>query len=71
MKGAFDGGLEIPHSNKKFYGYDADEKVGSCEYAPATSSRYGVPLSIAPEHACVAGVRCRSSQGAHPRRPRL
>merc|ERR1712054_321960 len=26
MKGAFDGGLEIPHSNKKFYGYDADEK---------------------------------------------
>merc|ERR1712032_912308 len=23
MKGAFDGGLEIPHSNKKFYGYDA------------------------------------------------
>jgi len=26
MKGAFDGGLEIPHSEKKFYGYDADEK---------------------------------------------
>merc|ERR1711924_583984 len=25
MKGAFDGGLEIPHSEKKFYGYDADE----------------------------------------------
>merc|ERR1712167_174149 len=25
MKGAFDGGLEIPHSNKKFYGFDADE----------------------------------------------
>merc|ERR1712159_894717 len=25
MKGAFDGGLEIPHNNKKFYGYDADE----------------------------------------------
>merc|ERR1712216_1117094 len=29
MKGAFDGGLEIPHSEKKFFGYDADEK----EYA--------------------------------------
>merc|ERR1712205_282312 len=26
MKGAFDGGLEIPHSEKKFYGYDAEEK---------------------------------------------
>jgi len=26
MKGAFDGGLEIPHNEKKFYGYDADEK---------------------------------------------
>merc|ERR1711896_1525 len=26
MKGAFDGGLEIPHSEKKFYGYDPDEK---------------------------------------------
>merc|ERR1712046_354260 len=25
MKGAFDGGLEIPHSNEKFYGYDAEE----------------------------------------------
>merc|ERR1712054_689699 len=25
MKGAFDGGLEIPHNEKKFYGYDADE----------------------------------------------
>jgi len=25
MKGAFDGGLEIPHNNKKFFGYDADE----------------------------------------------
>merc|ERR1712006_57924 len=25
MKGAFDGGLEIPHSEKKFYGYDPDE----------------------------------------------
>merc|ERR1711968_334801 len=25
MKGAFDGGLEIPHNNKKFYGYDPDE----------------------------------------------
>merc|ERR1712196_329631 len=31
MKGAFDGGLEIPHSNKKFYGYDADEKEYSAE----------------------------------------
>jgi len=26
MKGAFDGGLEIPHNEKKFYGYDPDEK---------------------------------------------
>jgi len=26
MKGAFDGGLEIPHSEKKFYGYDAEDK---------------------------------------------
>merc|ERR1712070_987992 len=26
LKGAFDGGLEIPHNEKKFYGYDADEK---------------------------------------------
>merc|ERR1711908_271144 len=31
MKGAFDGGLEIPHSEKKFYGYDADEKEYSAE----------------------------------------
>jgi len=26
MKGAFDGGLEIPHSEKKFFGYDPDSK---------------------------------------------
>merc|ERR1712070_234508 len=26
MKGAFDGGLEIPHSEKKFFGYDPDAK---------------------------------------------
>merc|ERR1712139_735207 len=31
MKGAFDGGLEIPHSEKKFYGYDAEEKEYSAE----------------------------------------
>merc|ERR1711871_1063736 len=31
MKGAFDGGLEIPHNEKKFYGYDADEKEYSAE----------------------------------------
>jgi len=31
MKGAFDGGLEIPHNNKKFYGYDADEKEYDAE----------------------------------------
>merc|ERR1712080_66767 len=31
MKGAFDGGLEIPHSEKKFYGYDPDEKEYSAE----------------------------------------
>lgn len=29
MKGAFDGGLEIPHNEKKFYGYDPDAQ----EYA--------------------------------------
>merc|ERR1711985_211841 len=26
LKGAFDGGLEIPHSEKKFFGYDPDGK---------------------------------------------
>jgi len=31
MKGAFDGGLEIPHSEKKFYGYDPDEKSYDAE----------------------------------------
>merc|ERR1711918_214231 len=31
LKGAFDGGLEIPHNNKKFYGYDADEKSYDAE----------------------------------------
>jgi large subunit ribosomal protein L5e len=31
LKGAFDGGLEIPHSEKKFYGYDADEKSYDAE----------------------------------------
>merc|ERR1712093_345133 len=31
MKGAFDGGLEIPHSEKKFYGYDAEEGGYSAE----------------------------------------
>merc|ERR1711975_167204 len=31
MKGAFDGGLEIPHSEKKFYGYDAEEKAYDAE----------------------------------------
>merc|ERR1712182_53906 len=31
MKGAFDGGLEIPHSEKKFYGYDPDEGEYSAE----------------------------------------
>merc|ERR1711937_446055 len=31
MKGAFDGGLEIPHTEKKFYGYDADEKSYDAE----------------------------------------
>jgi len=31
MKGAFDGGLEIPHTAKKFYGYDADEKEYDAE----------------------------------------
>ena len=27
MKGAADGGIEIPHSEKRFPGYDAEEKV--------------------------------------------
>merc|ERR1712080_97804 len=31
MKGAFDGGLEIPRSEKKFYGYDPDEGEYSAE----------------------------------------
>merc|ERR1711959_875978 len=31
LKGAFDGGLEIPHSEKKFYGYDPEEKEYSAE----------------------------------------
>merc|ERR1712139_574315 len=31
MKGAFDGGLEIPHNEKKFYGYDPDEKEYDAE----------------------------------------
>merc|ERR1712164_227391 len=31
MKGAFDGGLEIPHSEKKFYGYDPYEGEYSAE----------------------------------------
>jgi len=31
MKGAFDGGLEIPHSEKKFYGYDDEEKSYDAE----------------------------------------
>merc|ERR1711985_44107 len=31
MKGAFDGGLEIPHSEKKFFGYDDEEKAYDAE----------------------------------------
>jgi len=31
MKGAFDGGLEIPHSEKKFFGYDPDCKEYDAE----------------------------------------
>merc|ERR1711975_209378 len=31
LKGAFDGGLEIPHNEKKFYGYDAEEKAYDAE----------------------------------------
>merc|ERR1711985_170551 len=31
MKGAFDGGLEIPHSEKKFFGYDAEAKEYDAE----------------------------------------
>merc|ERR1711959_493614 len=31
MKGAFDGGLEIPHSEKKFFGYDAESKEYDAE----------------------------------------
>ena len=27
MKGCADGGIEIPHSEKRFPGYDAEEKV--------------------------------------------
>ena len=58
MKGAFDGGLEIPHSEKKFYGYDPDEKVTLvvtplesglqkklCENALVGKSQFPDPLS--------------------------
>jgi len=31
LKGAFDGGLEIPHSEKKFFGYDPEGKEYSAE----------------------------------------
>merc|ERR1711959_260101 len=31
MKGAFDGGLEIPHSEKKFFGYDPEAKEYDAE----------------------------------------
>jgi len=31
LKGAFDGGLEIPHSEKKFFGYDPEAKEYSAE----------------------------------------
>merc|ERR1712091_334539 len=31
LKGAFDGGLEIPHSEKKFFGYDAEAKEYDAE----------------------------------------
>merc|ERR1711977_580713 len=31
LKGAFDGGLEIPHSEKKFFGYDPDSKEYEAE----------------------------------------
>merc|ERR1712094_106977 len=31
LKGAFDGGLEIPHSEKKFFGYDPDGKEYDAE----------------------------------------
>jgi len=31
LKGAFDGGLEIPHSEKKFFGYDSQAKEYSAE----------------------------------------
>merc|ERR1712147_447972 len=41
MKGAFDGGLEIPHNEKKFYGYDADEK----EYDADANREYEAKFS--------------------------
>merc|ERR1712020_880432 len=31
MKGAADGGIEIPHSEKRFPGYDAEEKEFTAE----------------------------------------
>merc|ERR1711998_569023 len=31
LKGAFDGGLEIPHSEKKFFGYDPESKEYEAE----------------------------------------
>merc|ERR1711977_4247 len=36
MKGAVDGGLEVPHSNKRFPGYDREAK----EYDAETHAKY-------------------------------
>ena len=39
LKGALDGGLDIPHGDKRFVGYDADSKVGSnCPFSPISPS---------------------------------
>ena len=38
LKGALDGGLDIPHGDKRFVGYDADSKVRSFFFFSRTST---------------------------------
>ena len=41
LKGALDGGLDIPHNEKRFVGYDPDSKEFDAEVG-AGRSRVGV-----------------------------
>eukprot|EP00310_Coccolithus_braarudii_P018531 CAMPEP_0183352646 /NCGR_PEP_ID=MMETSP0164_2-20130417/29569_1 /TAXON_ID=221442 /ORGANISM="Coccolithus pelagicus ssp braarudi, Strain PLY182g" /LENGTH=312 /DNA_ID=CAMNT_0025525127 /DNA_START=10 /DNA_END=948 /DNA_ORIENTATION=- len=40
LKGAVDGGLDIPHNNKRFPGSARDEDSGDYEYAPDVHRKY-------------------------------